>query len=643
MTDSVISDCEAIDYGYGYGYGFGGGVQFIRGSFIMSGSEISDCKATIYNEEETTNESVNDSSGGSVWLHEGSFTMTNGATIKDCGANKGGGVYASGANITMKDNATIENCTANVGGGVYLYQGGGMYSNESSFSMKGAAAIANCNSDSGGGVYLDGGIFNMEDNAVIKNCQATSGGGVYAFGDAYVNAYDENIYVDASFEMRGGEISGCTAQYGGAVFIESDPVAENADVTMSGVAAISNCHAETGGGVYIHCGSFKLMDNAAIKNCQAQYGGGVHVNKSSFIMSGGEISGCKSSSSGEYVGGGGVHVYAGNFDMTGGTISACSAANGGGIYNTAGVCTMSGGRVSGCTATANGGGIYVNVGDFIAKNNTQIYANVADGAGDDFYSEGNYTTITLIDAGAMADAAVLGLRAWYEDTESARYKDSDSPIEYKTMAEDDNRLALTTGASAKLSDQTDRYIQYISGYDDGTFRPDSSITRAEVAQMLCNISGGGFSGQGSRFCDISDGDWYFVPVMYLEDAGVVSGYSDGTFKPNSGITRAEFVTLVEKYANLASGGEARFSDVNKGHWAYEYIAAVEQAGYIGGYGDGTFRPDGALTRAEAVTIINAMLGNEAGQTPAGAEMSFSDVPSSHWAYFEILTAYKGSE
>lgn len=185
--------------------------------------------------------------------------------------------------------------------------------------------------------------------------------------------------------------------------------------------------------------------------------------------------------------------------------------------------------------------------------------------------------------------------------------------------------------------QTTAHSAYISGYADGTFRPDAGITRAEATQLLYNQLNSK-SGYSKAFTDVEADAWYYDAVSLLAGKGAISGYTDGTFLPNNSITRAEFVTLVVRYAGLSTQGTEDFADVN-GHWANTYIGAAVNAGYVGGYSDGTFQPDTAITRAEAVTILNRMLGRTIVESELNTlTMPFSDVSTSHWAYYNILEA-----
>lgn len=151
----------------------------------------------------------------------------------------------------------------------------------------------------------------------------------------------------------------------------------------------------------------------------------------------------------------------------------------------------------------------------------------------------------------------------------------------------------------------------VSGYPDGTFRPDAAITRGEVSKLLSEYIGDRKTSD-TGFKDI-EGIWSTDYIKHLAFKKVVSGYPDGTFRPENNITRAEFVTMTYNYLsetgeNLDSPLKEKFIDVNN-HWAKKNISGIEYAGYISGYPDRTFRPDAAITRAEASSIIADMYEN----------------------------------
>ncbi|MDR2296225.1 MAG: S-layer homology domain-containing protein, partial [Clostridiales Family XIII bacterium] len=188
---------------------------------------------------------------------------------------------------------------------------------------------------------------------------------------------------------------------------------------------------------------------------------------------------------------------------------------------------------------------------------------------------------------------------------------------------------------------TDR-IAYIAGYPDGTVHPDGNLTRAEVAAMLFRLLSDAAKNDplASTFTDVEDGKWYTQAIAYLASTGILTGYEDGSFKPNAPITRAEFAAIISRFdASQDEAGEARFSDVTQSHWAFKEIDNAAEKGWVNGYPEGTFKPQNAITRAEAVTAINNMLIREltAADVPADAPR-FTDLAEGHWAYTDIIEA-----
>lgn len=141
-------------------------------------------------------------------------------------------------------------------------------------------------------------------------------------------------------------------------------------------------------------------------------------------------------------------------------------------------------------------------------------------------------------------------------------------------------------------------------------RPENNITRAEVAtiffRLLTDESRTKFWTTENSFTDVESADWYNNAVSTATQAGIVNGYEDGTFRPNNPITRAEFAAIASRFANVPFDGEDMFSDIT-GHWAAANINEAATVGWINGYEDGTFRPDRNITRAEAMTLINRVL------------------------------------
>ena len=183
---------------------------------------------------------------------------------------------------------------------------------------------------------------------------------------------------------------------------------------------------------------------------------------------------------------------------------------------------------------------------------------------------------------------------------------------------------------------------YMTGYPDKSFKPKKAMTRAEVSAVFTRIMTHGETiGAFSSFTDIDDSKWYASSIGYMEKKGLITGYKDGTFKPQKTITRAEFARILAGYANLSpiSGGTA-YRDVKSSHWASGYIAAVEQAGLMSGRGKGRFAPSENITRQEVCAALNKALGRDANKEflDTYAVNSFKDVKKSMWSYYQILEA-----
>lgn len=148
----------------------------------------------------------------------------------------------------------------------------------------------------------------------------------------------------------------------------------------------------------------------------------------------------------------------------------------------------------------------------------------------------------------------------------------------------------------------------IEGYADKSFLPNNRVTRAEFLKMVLEYKGYRvYSVQSASFTDLQPGDWYYQYVTFAHSQGFISGYSDGSFHPNESITRAEAVTLVMKEAGIIAYDTSNlfhtFTDIHESDWFAISVAAATDKGIIQGYGDGTFRPYDDITRAEAAVVV----------------------------------------
>lgn len=141
-----------------------------------------------------------------------------------------------------------------------------------------------------------------------------------------------------------------------------------------------------------------------------------------------------------------------------------------------------------------------------------------------------------------------------------------------------------------------------------------------------------------KFKDVSTGTWYNSAVSALTANGIVNGYSDGTFRPEKAVTRAEFLVLALRFSRTPTETAGKyFSDVPVSHWAANYIQTAVRNGFISGYSDGSFRPDIQITRAEAVTMLNRITGRNQCVMSDNIN-SFVDVSIEFWAYQDIMLA-----
>lgn len=191
--------------------------------------------------------------------------------------------------------------------------------------------------------------------------------------------------------------------------------------------------------------------------------------------------------------------------------------------------------------------------------------------------------------------------------------------------------------------ETEKHNDYLHGYEDGTFRPDGNMTRAETAQMFYNLLKDQNVAITTSFNDVDENAWYAKAVNTMAALGIIKGTGDSKFEPERTITRAEFITMAIRF--MEGGiviGQSTFSDVKDSDWFYGNVLQAANYGWIQGYEDDTFRPNNAITRAEVTTIVNRMLNRAADETYVDANLTtlttFPDVSKSHWAYYNILEA-----
>ena len=184
----------------------------------------------------------------------------------------------------------------------------------------------------------------------------------------------------------------------------------------------------------------------------------------------------------------------------------------------------------------------------------------------------------------------------FSDSRSAAVSDADTVWNYRGTTPD-----LLNG---------DDHFAYVVGYQDGCVHPDALITRAETAtiffRLLKDSVRDGNLLTSSTFADVPNAYWANTAISTMAGLGIVQGYNSTAFDPNASITRAEFAAICARFDTGKSSGTQTFSDI-KGHWAEKYIERAAELGWIKGFEDGTFRPDTYITRAQAMTMINRVL------------------------------------
>lgn len=208
-----------------------------------------------------------------------------------------------------------------------------------------------------------------------------------------------------------------------------------------------------------------------------------------------------------------------------------------------------------------------------------------------------------------------------------------TPIETTNISDDE--VALGDGSNL-INNQA-----YIKGYADNTFRPDASITRAEISEILNRVLVLEGDLKAKNFTDLTNKHWAYNSIVNMQECGLLNGYKDNTFMPSGEITKAEFATIIARaidYLELdVEVVTSPYKDIS-GHWAKDSINKMYAAGIFLENDGSTFNPDDKLTRAETVVLINQFIGMDINEdlyvTP-----SFTDVPKIYWAYNDIEAAY----
>lgn len=300
-----------------------------------------------------------------------------------------------------------------------------------------------------------------------------------------------------------------------------------------------------------------------------------------------------------------------------------------------------------------------------------VNASYADVTGAGSYAEG---TVVTIDAGQRPGYRFTG---WQSDDPELTLADAAQSTTSFTMPGHDVTLTATwqkkptpppvdprdDGKPHDLN--TEDHFSYVVGYpvdhrtglatddvDLWPVRPEAGITRAEVAtifyRLLKEDVRDRVTSDVNDFSDVASGDWFNVTVSSLAQMGVIAGYEDGSFRPNAPITRAEFAAIATRF--FAERGvtynEGLFADITGDEWFADVVAAAADRGLLGGYPDGTVRPNATITRAESCAVVNRTLDRRPDAKhllPAGEMRVWPDNPADGWYYADMQEATNGHE
>ena len=218
---------------------------------------------------------------------------------------------------------------------------------------------------------------------------------------------------------------------------------------------------------------------------------------------------------------------------------------------------------------------------------------------------------------------------------------SDSRI---TMNGKDYAPVTFVNRKAAELNRTD-HLAFLSGYAE----PDRNMTRAEVTTMFARLLTEKMAADqtySNTFSDVAKSHWAANYIGYMQQFGIITGYADGSFRPDASVTRAEFAAIASRFERLTEGTKS-FSDVPSSHWAAKYINFAATRGWVNGYADGTFQPNNSITRAEVAAVTCRLLERNADQSYIRSHLSelraFTDVSESHWAYWYTMEAANGHD
>ena len=619
------------------------------------GFSIQDATVNLHNLSITENKAIgiggagSECTGGGIYAKDANLTLDNvhvyenTADLEEHEAADGGGILSIGGALTIKNNSVIENNTA-------IDDGSGICASNTLVNIE-ASVIQDNHSLYGGGLYVTGkNSCTITQNTRIQNNRAeymTSkqketefmvpiGGGIYCGDGLDLTIQNSTVALNIGGDQGGGivaysmgeltldhaEITDNNASFGGGIFALCTAAA-NTHITLQNGSSINKNEAANGAGIAI-CNLLETKNNAILT-----------------IKSGSELYGNKATNG--YGGG----IYSQNTTITIGENTTNSDSN-----EEEPITNNNGASICNNQASVGGGGIYGFNSNIILAEDNALYNNAAQKAGDDLFTFGTNSMISLADATKMSGDRKLAsdgekITGWFYDgykdgwcsrwgaeTENgqkyfdAYVTDETAPVQFGLKAA--YKPAPPSGGggggggghrpkpkpTVEISDDdalglnnTDHFA-YIVGYGNGEVQPQNSITRAEVAAIFFRLLEDGIRNENfthqNDFSDVAADAWYCSSVSTLSRMGIIAGYPDGTFRPNAPITRAEFAAIATRFDNNGDKTPVSFTDII-GHWAEGEITVAANHGWVSGYGDNTFRPQNQITRAETMSLVNRVL------------------------------------
>ena len=681
------------------------------------GFSIQDATVSLHNLSITENKAIGDgggyTGGGGIYTKDANLTLDNvhvyenTADLEEHEAADGGGILSLGGTLTIKNNSVIENNTA-------IDDGGGICASNTLVNIE-ASVIQDNHSLYGGGLYVTGkNSCTITQNTRIQNIRAEYmtpkqketefmvpiGGGIYCGDGLDLTIQNSTVALNIGGEQGGGivaysigelildhaEITNNNATVGGGIFALCTAAA-NTHITLRNDSSINKNSATSFGGAIYGAPVLKgiplsiTVESSSIYDNEAANGAGIAIynqfdkkDATITIKSGGKLYGNKATNG--YGGG----IYSQNTTITIGENTTNSDSN-----EEEPITNNNGASICNNQASVGGGGIYGFNSNIILAEDNALYNNAAQKAGDDLFTFGTNSMISLADATKMSGDRKLAsdgekITGWFYDgykdgwcshwgaeTENgqkyfdAYVTDETAPVEFGLKAAykpappsgggggggghrpkpkptveipDDDALGLNN---------TDHFA-YIVGYGNGEVQPQNSITRAEVAAIFFRLLEDGIRNENfthqNDFSDVAADAWYCSSVSTLSRMGIIAGYPDGTFRPNAPITRAEFAAIATRFDNNGDKTPVSFTDII-GHWAEGEITVAANHGWVSGYGDNTFRPQNQITRAETMSLVNRVL-KRLPETPADLlpdMITWTDnADTSSWYYLPVQEA-----